>query len=136
MSLLSDLKQKPSSLSPASKFISISGIILIFVGLLFLIWPGITQTVYKDAPFAGNEQTLCRLIGLSLTVIGLLYYLGGKTGSRYFAAASVFVRIFLPSPVLIPIAISGVLPHTLVNIVIFDLILGLITWYLLTKSKK
>lgn len=135
MSLLSDLKQRPSNLSKPSKFTLVNGIFYVISGLSAIIWPGQIQMLYFDRPFVGDEQGLFRAIGVTITVIGWLYFFGGRTGSRQFVAATVLERLTLVPIVLGLIAIAGVFPHVLLTFAILDPILALIAWYLLAKSK-
>ncbi|MBS0629138.1 MAG: hypothetical protein JSS30_02795 [Verrucomicrobia bacterium] len=135
MSLLSDLKQKASTLSPASKFISISGIFYMACGLTLLVWPGIIQTVYKDPPFAGHEEALARLVGFLIGIIGWLYFFAGRSNSRQFIAATIVERLIFVPIVLVSTAIAGVIPHTLITFAVVDPILALITWYFHSKTK-
>lgn len=135
MSLLSDLMQKPKNLSSASKFVSISGVFFMACGLSMLAWPGIDQMLFRDAPFAGNEEVLFRVIGFMLLVIGWLYFFGGRSNSRQFVAATVIYKIILTPLVLVPTALAGVVPHIALTFAILDPILAFIAWYLLSKSK-
>jgi len=134
MSLISDLKQSAPNLSKASKFLTITGIFYMLSGLNVLVWPGVSQTLYKDPPFAGQEQALFRLVGLLLLIVGWLYFFGGRTGGRQFVAAAILDRLILVPLVLVPLIISGVFPHTLSIFAILDPALALITWYLHSKS--
>jgi hypothetical protein len=79
-------------------------------GVLLIIWPGATQTIFMDRAFVGDEQGLIRAVGLAVVVIGWLYLFGGRSGGEQVVAASVVDRlIFVPS-VLVPLAIAGVFP--------------------------
>ena len=78
------------------------------VGTLLIAWPGVTQTVFRDSAFAGHEEALMRVIGLTVAVIGWLYIFGGRSGARQFVAASVVDRLVFVPLVLIPLAIAGV----------------------------
>ena len=72
------------------------------VGTLLIVWPGVTQTVFRDSAFAGHEEALMRVIGLTVAVIGWLYIFGGRSGARQFVAASVVDRLVFVPLVLIP----------------------------------
>jgi pimeloyl-ACP methyl ester carboxylesterase len=63
------------------------------------------------AAFAGHEQALMRVIGLTVAVIGWLYFFGGRSGARQFIAASVIDRLTFVPAVLIPLWIAGVFPR-------------------------
>jgi hypothetical protein len=43
-----------------------NGLIYLGAGTLVLVWPEIVQTIFRDAPFVGNEAALIRLIVRSL----------------------------------------------------------------------
>jgi hypothetical protein len=133
MPLLSDLAEIPSPLSQASRFTVASGLFYFASGLLFLAWPGATQTLFLDPPFAGREEALVRLIGMLLAIVGWFYIFGGRTNGRQFVAASVLDRLVAVPAVLVPLALSGVFPHLLFTFAILDPILALIAWYLLSR---
>ncbi len=71
---------------------------------------------------------------MTLALIGWFYFFGGRSGAKQIVAASVLDRIVLVPIVLIPIAISGVFPHTLGMFAVLDPVLGLVTWYLLARK--
>jgi hypothetical protein len=97
MSLLTGLRHAPAPLSVGSKYTTMNGIVYLAVGLLFVVWPGAVQTLFMDRAFVGDEAGLFRVLGLTVVVIGWLYYFGGHSGSRQVVAASVIDRlIFVP----------------------------------------
>ena len=52
-----------------------------------------------DSAFAGREEALVRVLGMTRAVIGWLYLFGGRSGARQFVAASVLDRVVLvPTP--------------------------------------
>ena len=55
------------------------------VGATLIVWPEVTQTLFREPAFVGHEQALIRVIGLTVVVIGWLYFFGGLG----FAAAHV-----------------------------------------------
>ena len=107
-----------------------NGIVYLALGAMFIIWPGAVQTIFMDEPFAGREQTLFRVIGLTVMVIGWLYLFGGRSGSRQLVAASVLDRWILVPGVLVPIAAAGVFPHVLLAFTALDASLALGAWLL------
>jgi hypothetical protein len=135
MSLLADLLDAPANLSAASKFTSYCGVIYMASGLLLLAWPGAVQTLFLDPPFAGREEALLRVIGMTIAIVGWFYIFGGRTGGRQFVASTVLDRIVLVPLVLIPAAIAGVFPHTMLTFAMLDPVLALGAWYLLAKSR-
>ena len=93
MSLIKHLLEKPRSLNQDAKYTVLNGVAYMAVGTLLIAWPGVTQTVFRDAAFAGQEEALMRVIGLTVAVIGWLYIFGGRSGARQFVAASVLDRV-------------------------------------------
>ena len=76
MSFLSDLLEKPASLSAASKYTAANGVIYLASGALLIVWPGAVQALLRDPPFAGHEEALIRVVGMAVAVIGWLYLFG------------------------------------------------------------
>jgi hypothetical protein len=134
MSLLQDLLEKPRKLAAVSAYTAMNGLIYLTTGALFIVWPGVVQTLFMDAAFVGHEGALFRVIGLTLAVIGWLYWFGGRSGARQVVAASVFDRIVLVPAVLLPLSIAGVFPHLLMTFAIIDASLAIGAWVLLRKS--
>ena len=125
MSFMSDLLETPASLSAASKYTAMNGYIYLGLGALFILWPGAVQTLFRDAAFAGHEEALFRLIGLTVAVIGWLYLFGGRSGGRQIVAASVLDRWILVPAVAVPVALSGVFPHAVLAFALLDATLAL-----------
>jgi hypothetical protein len=119
-SLANDLLEKPANLSTASNYTALNGVIYLGIGVLLIVWPGVTQTIFMDADFVGHEGALIRVIGLTLVVIGWLYFLGGRSGARQIVAASVVDRLVFVPVVLVPLIIAGVFPHLLGTLAILD----------------
>jgi len=89
----------------------LNGQIYFVGGLIFLIWPGLVQTLFQDPAFAGHEEALFRLIGLLLAANGWLYIFGGLSDARQFVAATVVERLTLVPAVLVFFAVYGIFPH-------------------------
>jgi hypothetical protein len=134
MSFFTDLLEKPVNLSTASKYSVMNGYLYLALGALFIVWPGSVQTIFMDAPFAGNESALFRVVGMAVAVIGWLYVFGGRAGGRQFGPASVLDRIVLVPLVLVPLVIAGVFPHTLGAFAILDPALGIGAWVLHSRE--
>ena len=83
-----------------------------------------------DAPFAGNEQALFRVLGMTVAVIGWLYLFGGRSGGRQVVAASILDRLVLVPGVLVPLAIAGVYPHSFLAFALLDVSLAVGAWML------
>jgi hypothetical protein len=134
MSLITDLLEHPPSLSVTSKYTMMNGIIYLGGGALLIVWPGATQTIFRDVAFVGHEEALIRVVGMTVAVIGWLYLFGGRTGSRQVVAASVLDRVVLVPAVLVPLVIVGVFPHLLLAFGILDPVLAIGAWVLLSRS--
>ena len=105
-SLINDLLEKPTNLSTASKYTAINGLIYLAAGVLFIVWPGSTQTLFMDRAFVG----------------------GGRSGARQVVAASVVDRLIFVPVVLVPLAIAGVFPHLLLAFAFLDVALAIGAW--------
>lgn len=134
MSLIKKLFEKPPNLSTASKYTVMNGLVYLGGGALLIAWPAVVQTLFMDPAFVGHEEGLIRMIGMTLAIIGWLYFFGGRTGARQIVAASVVDRLVLVPAVLVPLAISGVLPHLLLTFAILDPALAIGAWVLLDRK--
>jgi hypothetical protein len=133
MSLFAALKESPAPLSKASRFTWLCGAFYMATGALVLAWPGVAQAVMGDPDFVGHEAALLRVLGLCVLVIGWLYFFGGRSGGRQFVAATVVDRIVLVPLVLVPTALAGVIPHTLLLFAVTDPALAVVAWLLLSR---
>ena len=134
MSLINDLLERPFDQAITSKYKAMNGLIYLGFGALVLVWPGMVQTIFRDAAFVGNEAALVRIVGLTVMVIGWLYLFGGLSGGRRIVAASVLDRVVLVPLVLVPLAIAGVFPRFLMAFALLDPTLGIGAWLLLSRS--
>jgi hypothetical protein len=130
MSFIDDLLKPTPNLSTLSKYTMTNGIIYLGTGVLLIVWPAVTQTIFRDAAFVGHEEALIRVVGLTLVVIGWLYLAGGRTDSREFSAATVVDRLVFVPVVLVPLALVGVFPRLLLTLAILDPLLAIGTWAL------
>ena len=119
MSLIDTLVKKPS-LTAASKFQALNGIIYYGAGLGLIFWPGLVQVLFRDPPFTGHESALFRALGLTIAVIGWHYYFGGRTGGKQVVAAGLIERLIYVPLVLLPLAFAGAFPHTFVAFTALD----------------
>ena len=76
MSLVKELLERPPNLPLASVYSAFNGVIYLTAGVLPIVWPGVTQTLFMDRDFVGDERGLIRVVGLSVVVIGWLYLFG------------------------------------------------------------
>jgi hypothetical protein len=134
MSFTTDLLETPSSLLAASKWTAMNGFVYLGLGALFILWPGAVQTIFRDDDFAGHEEALFRVLGMTVAVIGWLYLFGGRSGGRQTVAASILDRWILVPAVLVPIAMAGVFPHALLAFALLDASLALGAWVLRRKT--
>jgi hypothetical protein len=132
--LISDLREKASAdLSTASNYTTVNGLIYLAIGALLVVWPGMTQAIFRDRAFVGDEQGLIRVIGMSVVVIGWLYLFGGRSGGRQVVAASVIDRLIFVPVVFVPLAIAGVFPHLLLSFASLDVALSIGAWVILGR---
>ncbi len=134
--LIRDLLEKPSSLSTASRYTVLNGVIYLGAGVLLIAWPGLTQTLLMERAFVGSEQGLMRALGLTVLVIGWLYLFGGLSGGRQIVAASVIDRLIFVPVVALPLAIAGVFPHLLVLFTLLDMALAVGAWVLFNRERE
>src|ERR1700757_1225366 len=120
MSLIKVRRHKSPGLTVASKYTALNGVGYLVIGIILIVWPGVTQTLFREPDFIGHEQALMRAIGLTIVVIGWLYVFGGRSGARQFIAASVIDRLVFVPVVLVPLAIAGVLPQLFLTFTIAD----------------
>ena len=135
MQLLKDLLGAPGTLSVASKYTIVNGLIYLASGLVFVVWPAAVQRVFLDSDFAGHEAGLVRVLGLTVAIIGWLYVFGGRSGGRQVVAATVVDRVLFVPIVLVPLALTGVFPHVLITFAILDPCLALGGWLILSRSE-
>jgi hypothetical protein len=135
MFLIDTLMKKPS-LTPASKFQALNGIIYFVTGLGLILWPGLVQVLLRDPPFTGHESALFRALGLTTAMIGWHYYFGGRTGGKQVVAASLIERLLYVPIVLLPLAFSGAFPHTFIAFTALDAGLAICAWMLLRNEAK
>jgi hypothetical protein len=134
MALIKALLEKPASLTSASKYTAMNGFIYLVVGLLLIVWPGVTQTLFMDPAFVGHEEGLMRVVGLTVVVIGWLYVFGGRSGGRQIVAASVIDRLIFVPAVLLAVALAGVFPHLLLTFAALDVLLAIGAWVLFART--
>ena len=135
MSILAALKESPASLSSASTFTWMCGVFYMASGALVMLWPGATQALLRDPDFVGHEAALFQVLGMLLLIVGWLYLFGGRSGGRQFVAATIVDRIVLVPLVLVPTALAGVFPHTLLMFAVVDPALALVGWFLLSRKR-
>ena len=70
MSLMDDLLERPFDQAITSKYTAMNGLIYLGFGALILVWPGMVQTIFRDAAFVGNEAALIRVMGMTVMIIG------------------------------------------------------------------
>lgn len=136
MSFFSDLLEKPADLSAESKWAVINGYMYLALGGLFIFWPGSVQAIMMDRPFVGDEGAIFRVTGAALAVIGWLYVFGGRSGARQISPAGILDRLVLIPGVLVPVALSGVFPHTLFAMAILDPTLAVIALLIRNRERE
>jgi TPR repeat protein len=92
MSLIADLLERPFDQAITSKYTAMNGLIYLGAGAMVLIWPGMVQTIFRDAAFVGNEAALIRVVGMTVMVIGWLYLFGGLSAGTFEEAIDAHAR--------------------------------------------
>jgi hypothetical protein len=72
MPFTEDLLATPSQWTRESRYTALNGFIYLFLGTLFIVWPGAIQTLFRDRAFVADEGGLFRVLGLTVVVIGWL----------------------------------------------------------------
>ena len=134
MSFIGDLLETPPRLTTASRYTALNGVIYLIAGAAVVVWPGVAQTLFREAAFVGHEGAFMRVIGLTVVVIGWLYVFGGRSGARQIVAASVVDRLVFVPLVLLPIACAGVFPRMLVAFALLDVSLAIGAWWLMHRK--
>jgi hypothetical protein len=77
-----------------------------------------------------------RVVGLTLLVIGWLYVFGGRTGAASITASSVVDRLIFVPTVLVPLALAGVFPNSLLAFAVLDPLLAIGAWLLMRRGAE
>ena len=92
MALIKALLEKPARLTAASKYTAMNGFIYLVVGILLIVWPSVTQTVFLEPAFVGHEQGLIRVIGLTVLALRVRRTVGRSTNRGRFRYRSIDIR--------------------------------------------
>ena len=138
MSFIGDLLDSPpvQLYHSRSKYTVLNGVIYLFATGVLLSFSGPVRDAdsFFDPPFVGHEEGLMRALGLTMVVIGWLYFFGGRSGARQFAACTVIDRLIFVPFVLVPLVVTGVFPHLFLTLAILDPVLAIGTWVI--RSRK
>jgi hypothetical protein len=132
--LVQALAEKSTARSTAYHLTSISGLFYLAMGLTICIVPRLIPILFFERSFTGREEGLFRLVGWIMAVVGWLFWIGGRNGTRAFVAAGIVARLAVPL-VAIPLAMNGVFPHMMYVFSVLDPALGLLNWRILSKSQ-
>ncbi len=125
MAYFKSLLAVPGPHTPLSRYTFFNGLFYMVFGLTVYAWPGVVQAFLAGAPFAGREEGLTRLAGMTLTVIGYLYAFGSRTRSEVCGLATVLDRALVPL-FLLPLGLSGAVePAVAYLFCVVDPVLGL-----------
>jgi hypothetical protein len=130
--LVHALAEKSAAPSTASRVTSISGLFYLGMGLAICAAPTLVSLLFVEPAFAGREEGIFRLVGWIMAVVGWFLWIGGRTGARSFVAAGIIARLAVPL-VVIPLALTGVLPHMMYIFGVLDPVSGLVTWRLFSR---
>lgn len=134
MSILKTLMEIPQTLSKASRYTAMNGVIYMAFGTLMLIMPDVVRSIYMEPAFVGREEGLVRLVGMMLAIVGWFYFFGGRSGAKQIVAAAILDRIIVVPAVLVPLGVLGVFPNLLFSFAVLDPALAIGAWFLLQKE--
>jgi hypothetical protein len=134
MQLINDLFEKSPKQTVLSRYTAMNGLFYLGAGALLMVWPGATQTLFRDSAFVGHEEGLIRILGLTVVIIGWLYFFGGRGNAPQIIASSFVGRPMLVPVVLVPLALAGVFPHLLLTFAVLDPLLSIVAWVLLARK--
>ncbi|PKO49462.1 MAG: hypothetical protein CVU31_00505 [Betaproteobacteria bacterium HGW-Betaproteobacteria-4] len=124
----------PQTLSKASRYTSMNGVIYMAFGALMLIMPDVVRNIYMEPAFVGREEGLVRLVGMMLAIVGCFYFFGGRSGAKQIVAAAILDRIIIVPAVLVPLGVLGVFPHLLFSFAVLDPALAIGAWFFLQNE--
>lgn len=128
------LFSKPPSHTPLTSYTSWNGVFYMFVGATFYVWPGSAQAVLGAPPYQGNDTGLVRALGMTIAVIGYLYFFGARTAQDRFGVATILDRLLVPA-LLVPLVASGELPPQLgLPFAVLDPALAVGAWMIFSRS--
>ncbi len=133
MSLFRALLERRRLPGPLTTYVQGVACFYLAFGLSTLAWPGQMQVVFQARPFVGDEESLFRVLGMTVAVIGWMHLFAGRDASRPVIAASVIDRLLVPA-VLVPLALDGVFPVVLAIFAVLDPIFALVAWALLVRA--
>jgi hypothetical protein len=131
-SLINDLCEKSSSLSTASRYTVLNGLIYLGAGVVLA---GRDADSVDGASFCRKRAGPDPCAGVGGCLIGWLYLFGGLSAGRQVVAASVIDRLIFVPVVALALAIAGVFPHLLVLFTVLDLTLAIGAWVVLGRER-
>jgi hypothetical protein len=87
---------EPGPLTRVSRSIEIFGWVDLALGLLILIAPGFTATLFHLPPPFPLDFGLLRVVGALVTTLGVLYIINGRFNSQGFAVGALLDRPLVP----------------------------------------
>ena len=134
MSLLRTLMDRPPTLSKASRYTAMNGVIYMVSGTSMLLMPDVVRSIFMEPGFTGREEGLVRLVGMMLVIVGWFYFFGGRSGTKQIVAASILDRVILVPAVLVPLGLLGVFPSLIFSFAVLDPLLAIGAWFLLQEQ--
>ncbi len=96
MSLFRALLERRRLPGPLTAYVQGVACFYLVFGLSTIAWPGQMQVVFQARPFVGDEESLFRVLGMTVAVIGWLHLFAGRDASRPVIAATVIDRLLVP----------------------------------------
>jgi hypothetical protein len=99
-------------LTLVSRSVAIFGYVDLFLGLLILIAPRFTATIFFLPPLAPLDISLLRVVGVLVAMLGVLYIINGRCNGLGFAVGSLLDRPMVPF-IMATLWFMHILPATL-----------------------
>jgi hypothetical protein len=120
--------------TPLSRYTSLNGALYLLLGATFYAWPGSAQVLLRAPPFQAGEEGLVQALGVTIAVIGYLYFFGARTAQDRFGVSTILDRLLMPVA-LVPLIIAGRLsPNLGVPFAVLDPTLALGAWIIFART--
>lgn len=111
-------------LTPLARYTQVNGVLYMLIGSFLYVLPGAMGPM-GGRPLVGQEESMLRVVGMAVAIIGWFYVIGGRTNRDSFGLATFADRILVPV-LLAPILLFGDIdPMLVLPFAILDPILGI-----------